>query len=354
MFYECKKCKRRWEYPLANCPYCLVPLEKMESKTARVKSVVKVAIPTLFHPSAPYYVLLLEDENGNQWGYKSEKEYQEGDELKFEPNADAVGIWRVKYDFQEGIEKALELVGGIDVDGNSKIVILPTVAKPSHSYFRDNTSPEFLAATIQLLLDRGAQTQNITVAAQSFDEMPLTSFGTSASGASPVAAAAQKAGLIAAGAKFNVLPLDLATSEFEKVDKFEIAKPVLAADLVINLAMEKIGQASATANLFKVLKKENYLGQKYLSSEAEIATGLELLLKNMICVGEAEYVQRSNKLTAFLGLVLAARSARNLDRVFNEVTQAFKMPEIVKEIDIASVPLAGRTIKEVQYQAEIF
>ena len=341
MFHVCPKCKRRWEYPLSECPYCFVPLRKMESKKIRVNSAAKVTIPTLFHPSVPYYVLILEDELGNLWGYKSEKEYKPGDEFALEADPDAVAVWRVKYSALEAVEKALELAGGINAGENSKVVVLPTLAKPSHAYFRDNASPEFLGAVLQILLDRGVKADNITVASQSFDELPS-------------AAAAQKSGLIDAGAKFKVAALDLATAGFEQVGRFEISKPVLAADLVVNLAMEKMGQASATENLFKVLKKENYLGQKYLSSEAEIVADLELALDKTIVIGEAENVQRSSKLTTFMGLVLAGRSSRRVDRVFNEIAQSFMIPEIIKGIDLAAVPIAGRTIKEVQYQAEIF
>jgi Domain of unknown function (DUF362) len=341
MFYICDKCKRRWEYPLAECPYCMVSLKKMASLTARVNSVVKVAIPTLFHPNVPYYILLLEDEQGNVWGHKSEKEYRVGDEFKLEPDAGSVAIWRVKYDIQEGIDKVLGLIGGINIGQNSKIVILPTIVKPSHGYFRDNTSPEFLAAVLQTLLDRGVVVKNITVASQSFDDLPI-------------AAAAQKSGLVAVCQKFGTMPVDLATTEFDKVNQFEISKTILAADVAINLAMEKIGVAAAAENIFKVLKKENYLGRKYLSSEAEIAAALEPMLDKMITIGEAEFVQRSNKLTTFMGLVMAARSPRNLDRIFNEAAQAFKMPETIKDIAVSEITVAGRSVKEVQYQAEIF
>jgi len=343
MFYICPKCKRRWQYPLNECPYCLILLDKMESKTAKVSGVIKVTIPTLFHPEVPFYILLLEDESSNLWAYKSEIEYKIGDEFKYKPCAQpgAVAVWRVKYDVQETIAKALELIGGVQIKNDSKIVVLPTVAKASHAYFRDNTSPEFLTVMIQTLLDYGIKTENIVVASQSFDE-------------TPVAAAAQKSGLIAACAKFSITPVDLATTEFVKLGEFMISKPVVDADLIINLAMEKIGQSNACQNLLKVVKKENYLGQKYLSSDAQIIATIEPLLDKMMTVAEAENVQRSNKLTTYLGLVLVGHSSRNVDRVFNEIAKSFKVPEIVKDIDLAVVPVAGRTIKEVQYNAEIF
>ncbi len=343
MFYECAKCKRRWSHPLAGCPYCLIPLEKMKAKVARVRGAVKVGIPTFFHPNVPYNVLVLEDEFSNMWSHKSEKEYAIGDEFKVEAsnNPGAVAVWRVKHDPQEAVGSVLDLIGGIGVGANSKIVILPTIEKASHSYFRDNTSPEFLAAVLSLLLEAGAKIENIVVASQGFGDVPIT-------------AMAQKSGLVDVCQKAGITPLDLGQGEFEKVNQFEISKKVLEVDLVINLAIEKMGRASACQNLFLALKKENYLAQIYLSSEGEMAAELNLLLKNMVVIGEAEFVQRSNKLTTFMGLVLASKSAANLDRVFNEIAQSFKTPEIVKDVAIGDIPIAGRNIKEVQYNAETF
>jgi hypothetical protein len=302
---------------------------------------MKVSIATLFHPNVPFYILLLEDEFGNKWARKSEKEYVAGQILEEKIDREAVAVWRVKYDINEALEMVLDLIGGIDIGANSKIAVLPSLEKASHGYFRDNTSPEILAAVLRLFLAKGVQAKNIIVGAQSFGDLP-------------VAAMAQKSGLLSVCQEFKIMPKDLAEAEFEKRGKFEIAKPVLEADIVINLAVGKIGRAGASENMFRVLKKENYLGQKYLSSEAEIAAGLELLLKNMITVVEAENVQRSNKLTTFMGLALAARSAREADAVFNNIAQAFKTPEIIKDIDLAAVPVVGRSVKEVQYQAEIF
>lgn len=339
MFYICSKCKRRWEYPLRDCPYCFTGLEKMKNKTAKVAGAVKVAIPTLFHPNVPYYVLLLEDEFGNKWAHKSEREYASGEALEFEPNENAVAIWRVKHDIGEALEKVLELISGISFGADSKIAVIPSLEKASHAYFRDNASPEFLAAILELLLARGARAENIVVGAQSFGDLPTATL-------------AQKSGLLEVCQRLKIAAQDLAEGEFEKIGKFEISKTILGADLVVNLAMQKMGQAAATKNMFSVLKKENYLGQKYLSSEAEMAAELEPRLKNMVVVGEAENVQRTNKLTAFTGLILAGKSARNVDRVFNEIALPFKMPEIIKNFDLPTV--VGRSVKEVQYQAEIF
>jgi len=116
-----------------------------------VRGVVKTAIPTLYHPNIPYYVLLLEDEIGNKWAYKSEKEFKIGEEFEVDTNTDknAVAIWRIKYDPQEAIEQGWQLIGGVNLRPETKVIILPTVSKASHSYFKDNTSPEFLTAVIK-------------------------------------------------------------------------------------------------------------------------------------------------------------------------------------------------------------
>lgn len=342
-FFECKKCRRVWEYPLSACPHDFSELEKKESKSARVTGVVKVNIPTLSHPNVPYYVLSLEDEYGNAWCHKSEKEYRPGDAYAALPGSGkgAVAIWRVKYDIGDAVARVFDLVGDIGVKAGSKALVMPTLDAPSHAYFRDNTSPQFLEAVIRHLLGCGVRIEDITVASQSFGEMP-------------VGAAAQKSGLLAVCGKFKIMPADLAAGEFERTGTFEFSKAALGADVIINLAMEKIGRASATGNMFKVLKKESYLGAKYLSSDGDIARSLEAVLGKMVVVGEAEFVQRSNKITTFMGLILASRSARNLDRVFNAVAQSSQLPDELKDLRLEDIPVAGRTVKEVQYRADIF
>jgi len=40
--------------------------------------------------------------------------------------------------------------------------------------------------------------------------------------------------------------------------------------------------------------------------------------------------------------------------VFNEAAQALKLPEIIKNCNMESIAVVGRSIREVQYQAEIY
>jgi hypothetical protein len=308
-----------------------------------VIGVSRVGIPTLNHPSVPYFILLLQDENGNTWAHKSSKEYEIGAEFKTEAvlDAGAVAVWKVKYNYLEAINKVFELLGGIKIDGSSKILLLPTANAATHYYFRDNTSPQFFEAVLEYLLKSGAVLGNITVGAQSFDDIPI-------------GAIAQKSGLLEVCQKHKIMPKDLSAGTFEKKGKFEITKDALDADLILNLVMLKMGQASATQNLFKVLKKENFLGLKYLGSEADVAQNFKEIEGKAMTIADGENVQRSNKLIAFTGVVLAGRNAMNVDRIFNEITKANRLPELVKDIGIEDIPLAGRSILETQYQAEIF
>jgi len=354
MFYQCSKCKRVWQYPIEKCPECFLGLERMRGEKIKVAGISKVNIPTILHPKTPYFVLLLEDENGNKWVQKSIKEYKIGEEFKelSSLNKDGVAIWRVKYDILEGIEKVIELLGGLTARQDwpgAKILILPTLISPKHSYFADNTSPEFLAATIRYLQEKGVSSENIKVVGQSFNEIPI-------------GASAQKSQLLAVCEEVKISPLDLAQTKFVKKDNFEISEEVFSADLVINLPILKVGTASASENLFKLLKKENYLGLKYLSSEKEI---IENLLKFLLArrspkgeggppiltLAEAQNVQIRDKFVTFLGLVLAGFNALNLDRVFAEITMADprRLPEVLKNVKIENIPILGRKVDEVQF-----
>ena len=344
-FYRCPKCKKTWQYPIEKCPNCFLKLEKLKSTKIRVAGISKVQIPTMFHPKTPYFVLLLEDENGNKWVQKTVKEYEIGDLFKVEPCTDkkAVAIWRVKYDIFEAIEMVIELLGGIIPHQKSwwgaKILILPTLISPKHPHLAENTSPEFLESTIKHLLENGAKIENIKVAGQSFDEIPIE-------------ASAKKSQLSKVCKEFNILPINLAQGEFIKKDSFEISKEVFNSDLIVSLPILKMGKISATENISKFLKKENYLAQKYLSSGEEILKNLINSLPEILTIAEASSVQKTDGFTAHLNLILASFNPLNLDRIFFEITMEKNLPEILKGIKIENIPIVGRMVEEVQSDAE--
>ena len=345
MFYKCQKCKKIWQYPIEKCPECFSTLERMKSEKVKVVGISKVGIPTMFHPKTPYFILVLEDENGNKWTWKSAKEYHIGKEFKVETTANnnAVAIWRIKYDVLEGIEKVFELIDGTDINQGSKILILPTLISPRHPYFAENTSPQFLESFIRYLMKRGARLENVKVVGQSFDETPIE-------------AAAQKSQLLKICQDYKIPPLDLAKTNFikkgEKDLTFEISEEVFKADLIVNLPILKIGKTSASKNILKFLKKENYLGLKYLRSEEEIIENLNKVLPRYFTLAEAQSIQKSDQFVAHLNLIFGSFNSLNLDRIFTEVSMTKELPECLKKVKIEDIPIVGRKIEEVQYEVE--
>jgi len=349
MFYQCPSCKKVWQYPIKKCLDCLTDLKELDSEKAKVIGVSKNSITSLTHPKVPYFILVLEDENKNRWIQKSVKEYQIGEDFVLEPSKDkeAVVIWRVKYDVLEAVKKAIELLGGLKVEAVDKIMILPTLVLPKHPYFATNTNPGFLEATIRYLLSKGADVNNIKVAAQSFDEIPIE-------------ASAQKSQLLAVCQRYQIAPLDLAKSNFIKKEKdglsFEISEEVFNSDLIINLPIlkldEKSGVRGAAENSLKFLKKESCLALQYLASQQELIEKVQSLLPGYLNLADSIAIQKKGGYTTFLSLTLASFNPFNLDRVFAEIAMIDNMPDHLKKIPVESIPVIGRQIKEVQYEFE--
>ncbi len=344
MFYQCPKCKKIWQYPVEKCLDCFKVLERLPSKKAKVIGISKVNIPTILHPQAPFFILVLEDENGNKFVQKSIKEYKIGAFIDFPPAQDknAVAIWRVKYDTLETIEKVAELVGKLSLSQDSKILILPTLVAPKHPYFAVNTNPEFLESLINYLIQNGADAKNIKLAAQSFNEIPIE-------------VSAQKSQLLDVCLRHKIKPLDLAKGSFVEKEvaglNFEVSQEVFNSDLMINAPIMKldsqVGIRGASENILKLLKKE-----AYLSKGEEMVENLQKVLPLCLTIADATAVQKSNSFVSYLGLILAGYDPLNLDRVFAEIVLQKQLPEYLKKLRIDDIPIVGRNIEEVQYNFE--
>jgi uncharacterized OB-fold protein len=360
MFYQCPNCKNTWQYPIEKCPNCLSKPQAVESKNLKVVGVSRVIIPSSLHPKVPYFVLLLENENGQKLVQKSIREYKIGDkyELKSVNAKNAVSIWRVKYDIAEAIEKVISLIGGIKIDGSSKILILPTIISVSHPYFRENTHPEVLNALIKFLIKKGGKNENIKVAGQSFVETPIE-------------AMAKKSLILPVCLENNVGFMDLQKGGFKRIEKeglvFEVSEEVFKNNLVINLPIlkmdPKLGVKGALENLIRFWKKESFLGQKYLYGDEELILKLKEVLSGPAFVkataGEAEIltvadgtiIQKSDKRATILDLMMASFNPLNLDRAFVEIAMT-NLPEYLKSAKIEEIPISGREIGEVQFKID--
>lgn len=352
MFYKCLKCKKTWQYPIKKCPDCFLELEQRPlAKQAKVIGISKVNIPSLLHPKIPYFVLVLEDSEKNRWTQKSMKEYKIGDIVEYESSKDknAVAVWRVKYDVLSAVEKVVELIGGLEINSKTKILILPTLISPKHPYLANNTNPIFLDGLIRYLKKIGAETKNIKVAAQSFDETSID-------------ASAQKSQLLDVCNRYQIILLDLAKSNFFKKKEgkftFEISEQVFNNDLIINLPILKIdsqlGLKGATENTLKFLKKESFLSLKYFFSLEEIMEKLPGVLPTCLTIADGSTVQNSAGLTTFLGITLASFNQLNLDRVFAEIVMLKNLTGSLKEINMKNIPITGRKVEELQYEINFF
>jgi len=349
MFYHCPKCKKIWQFPVKKCPECFEETQRVDSKKIKVIGVSRVWIPTPLHPKVPYFVLLLEDEKGNKWVQKSIKEYKVGDELIFEKALDdknAVVIWRVKYDILEGIEKTFNLLD-VKINPNSRVLILPTLIAKAHPYFRKNTSPQVLDSIIQFLIQKKIKNENIVVASQSFDDTSIE-------------ASAKKARFVEVCQKNQVQMINLAQKNFKRIRKrnliFDISEEIFRNDLIINLPIlkldKKLGVRGASENLTRFLKKESYLGLKYLYGEEKLIMALKDALPEVLTLADGVSIQTSkHNFTAFAGLILASFNPLNLDRVFAEITM-IELPEFLKSVNLKEIKTVGREIGEVQYEVE--
>jgi len=349
MFYQCSKCQKKWQYPIKKCPHCFAELKRIKTQKAKIIGLSKTNIPTLLHPKTPYSVLVLEDEKGNRWTQKyaphekSSKEYQVGDEFILESIKDknAVALWRIKYDILEAIERTVELIGSLDINQDSRIVVLPTLTSPKHPHFAENTSPEFLEGLLLYLFQKGIKAENIKVAGQSFTDIPIE-------------ASIQKSQLLRVCRDFKISPLDLAKTNFVKKEKeglvLELSEELFNNNLIINLPILKMGKALASENVLKFLKKENYLGLKYLHEKEKIIKTLKDIMPQCLTIAEAHTIQKPDKFTVFLGMILTSFDFLNLDRIFFEITCQEKLPRILEKIEIEKIPVLGRTIEEIQYE----
>jgi hypothetical protein len=185
-------------------------------------------------------------------------------------------------------------------------------------------------------MENGVEPQNIKVCSQSLDEVEIGK-------------KAGKSGLLEVCQRERTVPLDLARGNFVKKGDLEISEEVFKADLILNLPILKIGKASSCENLFFLLKKENYLAQKYLYSEVEIFEKLKEQLPEVLTIAEANRVQDKNEIVHYLNLALASFNPQNLDRVFCEITREKELPKIIKEIKIEGIEIVGRKISEVEF-----
>lgn len=347
-FFQCPKCKNKWQHNISKCPNCFLDVKRLKSRKIKVIGISEIKIPTILHLKTPYFVLVLEDEQGNRWTQKSIKEYKIDDEFSIKPSQDkkAVALWKVKYDILEAIEKTVELLGGLEINKDSKILILPTLISAKHPHLADNTTPEFLEASIKLLVQYGADLKNIKIAGQSFNDVPIE-------------ASVKKSQILDVSLKYKIAVLDLAKTRFIKKEinglAVQISEQAFENDLIINLPKLKLDQKTiikgAANNILTLLSKESYISLKDENYEKALKR-INEALPEYLSLAEGISIQRSDKIVVSLGLAFASFNSLNLDRIFAEIAIVKNLPEYLKDIKIEHIPTTGRRPEELQYNVE--
>lgn len=326
----CKRCSKKWIYPVERCIYCKGNTEKEIGKNAKVVGSTKIFIQSPEHPIIPYYVLMLEDEHGNKMPKKTMKEYKIGDEYKWQKSDDesAVSIIKIKYDFYEAIKHALTLIDDIKVNKSSKVLIKPNIMTEAYPYLAMTTNPKVVEALIAYLIGKGVKKENITIAEQ-------TQF-------SQFEKAADKSGFGSLSKDMGVKLVDLAKTEFvEKTSggfKFKISKEIFDNDVMINVPVMKthllLGISGALENMIRVVSAENYKElEKDPIKALEAIAHLHKVLPKYITIGDASIGMQGNGPLvygepAFLNMILASRDPVALDTVFKEIGLLGKVPLI--------------------------
>lgn len=350
--WVCKKCDKKWIYPVDRCVYCKEKVEKEVGVKTRVVGVSKVFIPSPYHPIIPYHILILQDEHGNRMPKKTIKEYKIGEIYEDKPDKDAVSIVKIKYDIYEAVKEAIELIDDVDIKG--KILIKPEIIAKAYPYMAFNTNPKVIDALIKLLIEKGAKKEDITVAEQSFfasmeDMLPRSEIGKVCE-------------------KYGVRFVDLSKKEFEKKKagefEFEVCKEVLDKDLVINVPVMKtdmlLGISGALENMTRAVSKKNFFELQKEPMKAVQAIGLlTKVLPKYVTIGDATIGMQGNAPKygepIFFNIIMASRDPVALDKIFQEMCLLRKAEYVeiagklgVGEANLDKIKVVGNELVAVQ------
>lgn len=333
----CEKCNKRWIYPIEKCVYCKGNIIKQKGTKIKVIGTTKVNILSPMHPIVPYNILLLQDEHGNRLPKKTMKDYKIGDdytEKKAKTNT-AVSVVKVKYDIYEAIKNAVELLNGVELSQDDKLLIKPSIITAAYPYQAVNTNPDFLNALLAVLFEFGVKKENVIVAEQSLI------------GADSVDAAS-KSGILEVCKKHNVSFVDISKGPFEEAESdgspFKIFKEALNRKIINAPIMKtnfQLGISGALENLSRLVDAETQR-KMYFEDIDNSLPKLVKLLPNVLTIADATNgMQGQGPLAlgepAFLNLVLASKNAAALDAVFCETAMLETPQHVTNSSSIISI-----------------
>lgn len=81
MKYICKYCNREWDYEIDKCVFCKKGISIIDETEYKIQDITQVFVPSIDHPIAPYYVLLLMDSKGSFKFHKTFERHDIGDTI---------------------------------------------------------------------------------------------------------------------------------------------------------------------------------------------------------------------------------------------------------------------------------
>lgn len=306
-------------------------VQKEVSKKFKVIGVSRVNIPSPYHPIIPYNVLMLEDEFGNRMPKKTMKDFRIGDSYEFQSGE--VSVVKQKYDIYEAVKLSLELIPDFVVNGDSKILIKPSVISAMYAYLAATTNPKVLTATIQILLEKGVLPENITVGEQT----PFL----------PLEVSSKKPGISSVCKKFNVKLVDLGKAGFEEKEGYELSKELLDKTLIINMPSMKLdtrfGISGALENMTRCLSLKS---QKKLYNEdiRKSMDTLNKLIPTQLVIADAILAMQGDGPLmgepSYLNMIIAGHDPVAVDETFCRITM-MDTPDYVKNTSGNHSPTVG-------------
>lgn len=337
--WKCEDCDKIWIYPIKRCFYCKKDVKRVTINPDKIIAVSKVTVPSPMHPTVPYYVLLLEDKDGNRIPRKSMKEYRVGDIFvdKKAETKDAVTIVRTKYDMYDAVKNLIE-ISGVEIK-DRRYLIKPNIEVPAYPYQASCTNPLVVDAIIKNLIDNGVKKENIIVGEQSVVDSIKS---------------AAKAGILSVCKNNGVKFIDLGGDEFVEKEiegqKFMISKEVLDRT-IINVPVLKsstvTGLSGALENMTRVVDHET---QKMMTQDPDTKIAQLNKLLKYYTIGDATLSMQGDGPypsgePAYLYALFGSRDPVALDAVFTEAGM-FDLPEHVK---IASdLGVGNSNIKDIE------
>ena len=358
--WVCWKCNYKWVQPVEKCVYCKGKTEKEIGRKLKVIGFTNVKVQSVMHPIVPYNIILLEDEHGNRMPKKTLKEYKIGDSYEVVPSKDehAVSITKIKYDFDEAVDEALWLIGGIDVDKSKRILIKPSIMASSYPYLGAVTNPKVVSGLIDYLVLRGAAPENIVVAEQCLYNKMDDALG--------------KSGFGELCKEKGVRFVDIQKSDFEEIQvgqmKVKVSTLVKENDLIINVPVLKthliFGIAGALENMSRFVSVENLMQMQVLAQSKaidmnEAIVQLGKALPKYITLGDGSVGMQGNGPLngepAFLNYLLASRDCVSHDAVFAALGMFVRKPKFLEIAEkeglgiahIDKIPVVGNELNAV-------